>query len=76
MTLKLFLPLTDTCKVEGFFKVISSYFPKSSIPDDNVPEAQTPTGATAPPTFLPRNKLGSRDLETLTPQMALPFCLY
>jgi len=40
-------------KGEGFLKVISPYFHKGSIPEDNVPEPQTHTSATAPLTFPP-----------------------
>ena len=41
-------------EVEGFLKTISPHFTKGSIPEDDVPEPWTPTGATAPPTSATR----------------------
>jgi hypothetical protein len=41
-------------KVEGFLKLVSPYFPNGSIPEDNVPEPQTSTGATMPPASATR----------------------
>jgi len=64
-------------EVKGFLKTISPYFPKGSIPKDDVPEPQTPTSATTPPTsplsFLLPNKLEFGNSETSTPPRSLLF---
>ena len=36
--------------VEGFLKAVSPHVPNGYIPDNNIPEPWTPTGATVPPT--------------------------
>src|SRR5882762_11417044 len=76
MTLKSFLPLTDT-RSKDFSKSyhhISLKVPFLRIMFWSLEHLLVPLRhQPQPPSFLPRDKLGSRDLETSTPLMSLLF---
>src|SRR6267154_1111031 len=76
MTLKLFLLLTDTRSKDfsksfhhislkdPFLRIMFRSLEHLLVPPHHQPQ---------PPSFLPRNELGSRDLKTLMPLMSLLF---
>src|SRR6267154_3800925 len=76
MTLKLFLPLTNTRSkdVSKSYHHISLKVPFLRIMFRSLEHLLVPPRHQPQPlSFLPRNELGSRDLETLTSLTSLPF---
>src|SRR6266853_3167861 len=76
MTLKLFLPLTDTRSkdLSKSYHHISLKVPFLRIMFRSLKHLLVPLRhQPQPPSFLPRNELGSRDLETSTPLVSLLF---